>query len=87
MLSLLDGQAGVKKLDLPQTPKGAVEGLDISDERELAPDPQGIYALLRRVAVEWRRDPVSDADIAARFAEQPQMLCIVNSRAHARTYF
>lgn len=72
---------------LPQTPKGAVEGLDIDDERELAPDPQGIYAQLRRVAVEWRREPVSDADIAARFADQPQMLCIVNSRAHARTLF
>ena len=72
---------------LPATPKGAVEGLDISEDRELAPDPQGIYAQLRRVAVEWRRDPVSDADIAARFADQPQMLCIVNSRAHARTLF
>jgi CRISPR-associated endonuclease/helicase Cas3 len=72
---------------LPKTPGGAVEGLDISNERELAPEPLGLYAQLRRVAVEWRREPVSDADIAARFAEQPQMLCIVNSRAHARTLF
>ncbi len=72
---------------LPRTSKGALEGLDISDERELAPDQRELYTTLRRVAVEWRREPVSDADIAARFADQPQMLCIVNSRAHARTLF
>ncbi len=72
---------------LPKTSEGAVEGLDISDERELAPDPQGLYEKLRRVAVEWRREPVRDADVAARFADQPQMLCIVNSRSHARTLF
>src|SRR5690606_4491685 len=28
-----------------------------------------------------------DAVISARFAEQPQMLCIVNSRAHARELY
>lgn len=76
---------------LPQTPDmkrdGKREGLDIPDARELAPDPAGLYEKLKRVAVEWRREPVADGDIAARFAEQPQMLCIVNSRAHARDLF
>lgn len=72
---------------LPVAPKGQAEGLDISEERELAPDPKGLYEKLKRVQVEWQRDPVSDAEIAARFAEQPQMLCIVNSRAHARDLF
>lgn len=76
---------------LPQTATmkkaGQWEGLDIPHDRELAPDPQNLYARLKRVDVEWRHDPVSDADIAARFAEHPQMLCIVNSRAHARDLF
>lgn len=66
---------------------GAAYGLDIADERELAPDPAGLYARLRRVRVEYRRDPVRDAEIAARFGEREQMLCIVNSRAHAQALF
>ncbi|WP_431471159.1 CRISPR-associated helicase/endonuclease Cas3 [Sphingosinithalassobacter sp. LHW66-3] len=65
----------------------SAEGLDIPDERELAPDPPGLYRKLRRVGVEWSQTPMPDATIAARFAEQPQMLCIVNSRAHARELF
>ncbi|MDA5194522.1 CRISPR-associated endonuclease Cas3'' [Govanella unica] len=72
---------------LPLTKTKALEGLDISDERELAPDPRGLYTKLKRVKLDWRREPLSDADIAAGFAEQPQMLCIVNSRAHARDLF
>jgi CRISPR-associated endonuclease/helicase Cas3 len=72
---------------LPEAPQGAIEALDIPGERELAPDPPALYEKLRRVAVEWRRDPVADAEIVARFAERPQMLCIVNSRAHARDLF
>jgi CRISPR-associated endonuclease/helicase Cas3 len=62
-------------------------GLDIPDSRELAPDPAGLYQALRRVKVEWRRDPVDDQAIAARFAARDRMLCIVNSRAHAQALF
>lgn len=62
-------------------------GLDLPQERELAPDPAGLYARLRRVAVERLTGPVTDDIIAARFAEQPQMLCIVNTRRHARALF
>jgi len=72
---------------LPKSRKSALEGLMISDDRELAPDPKALYDKLKRVNVEWRREPVSDEEIAASFAEQPQMLCIVNSRAHARALF
>lgn len=64
-----------------------LEGLDIPDERELAPDPKALYTALRRVSVEWRQGTVADAEIAARFADRPQMLCIVNSRKHARALF
>lgn len=76
---------------LPQTrdmaAAGTREGLDIPAERELAPDPPALYRALRRVEVEWRQQPVADAEIAGRFADQPQMLCIVNSRGHARALF
>lgn len=66
---------------------GFPKGLRIPPERELAPDPAGLYAALKRVRVEVLPEPVEDATIAARFAEAPQMLCIVNSRAHARALF
>nr|WP_295662224.1 CRISPR-associated endonuclease Cas3'' [Polymorphobacter sp.] len=61
--------------------------LAIDDTRELAPDPRDLYDRLRRVTVERLAEPVVDAVIAARFAETPQMLCIVNSRKHARELF
>lgn len=62
-------------------------GLDLPAERELAPDPAGLYGKLKRVAVERMAHPVADEAIAARFAAQPQMLCIVNTRRHARALF
>ncbi len=61
-------------------------GLDIGTERELAPDPDDLYQRLRRVKVEVQAE-TSDEDIVCRFAEQPQMLCIVNTRSHARGLF
>jgi CRISPR-associated endonuclease/helicase Cas3 len=66
---------------------GFKNGFPIDDTRELAPEPKGLYARLKRVKVEHLTDPVTNETIAARFAEQPQMLCIVNSRAHARALF
>jgi CRISPR-associated endonuclease/helicase Cas3 len=62
---------------------GFKDGLDIPDDRELAPDPQGLYTALKRVIVE-HVGAVEDAAITARFAEQSRMLCIVNSRKHAQ---
>jgi CRISPR-associated endonuclease/helicase Cas3 len=66
---------------------GFKNGFPIDDTRELAPQPKSLYARLKRVTVEHLADPVTDETIAARFAEQPQMLCIVNSRAHVRALF
>jgi len=63
------------------------QGLDIPKDRELAPDPPALYTRLKRVAVERKEEPTSDDAIAVRFAEQPRMLCIVNSRAHAHDLF
>lgn len=62
-------------------------GFKIGEDRELAPDPRALYTALKRVTVDTLVEPVADAAIAARLAEQPQMLCIVNSRAHARALF
>lgn len=64
-----------------------VQGFDISESRELAPNPPALYARLRRVTVERLAEPVTDTVIAARFAEKPTMLVIVGSRAHARDLF
>lgn len=66
---------------------GFRNGLDIPDERELAPDPQGLYEAFSRRVVVRNEGPVGDAEIAARFAEQERMLCVVNSRAHAQALF
>ena len=57
--------------------------------RELAPDPARLHAALHRVNVRRVPAQVSDAEIAARFAavEAGQMLCIVNTRGHARALF
>ncbi len=79
-LRIMDGALPLNKLNQPQ-------GFDIGPERELAPDPAGLYAALRRVRVEVLPAPVHDETIAARFRDQPQMLCIVNSRGHAKTLF
>lgn len=62
-------------------------GFEVDEGRELAPEPKRLYTALKRVAVERRPDPTPDDTIAARFREQPQMLCIVNSRRHARDLF
>ena len=62
-------------------------GLDIPACRELAPDPVELYTRLQRVTVTRLQGPVTDTRIAERFAERPQMLCIVNARAHARALY
>ena len=82
-------QPALRKVDgaLPANVKGEAQGFDLDDGRELAPDPPSLYRQLRRVTVEHRREPVADAEIAARFGEAPQMLCVVNSRGHARDLF
>ena len=69
-----------------RTMDGFKKGFDIGDERELAPNPPELYAALKRVTLE-KRGPTDDETTAARFAEQTQMLCIVNSRKHARALF
>jgi CRISPR-associated endonuclease/helicase Cas3 len=77
-------QPALRVIDGFEKKKG---GFAIDDTRELAPDPQDLYRKLKRVAVERMPEPVADLAIAQRFAEQPQMLCIVNRRDHAQLLF
>lgn len=74
-------------LPLHRNAKREPQGFDIGPERELAPEPAALFAALKRVRVEVAPGPMEDAAIVARFAEQPQMLCIVNTRAHAKELF
>lgn len=62
-------------------------GFKIGAEHELAPDPKDLYRRLKRVHVEWRREPIPDSVAVERFAEREQMLCIVNNRKHAAALF
>lgn len=81
-------QPAFRKIDKAlRDAKGGAMGLDLPAGRELAPDPAGLYVKLRRVDVERMTAPVPDDAITARFCAQPQMLCIVNTRRHARLLF
>lgn len=81
-------QPALRKIDGAIRDKlGTPVGLNIEDTHELAPDPKGLYEKLKRVHVERRSEKIHDTEIAARFAEQPQMLCIVNTRLHAQELF
>ncbi len=61
---------------------GFKSGLD--KVRELAPNPPDLYRRLKRVTVSAIAEPLSDAALADRLLAEPQALCIVNSRRHAR---
>jgi len=60
------------------------DGLD--EVREIITDPVALYEAFRRVSVE-RLSDVSDEWLAASLNEQRQVLCIVNTRKHARVLF
>jgi CRISPR-associated endonuclease/helicase Cas3 len=58
------------------------QGLPLTPGRELAPDPERLHRLLKRVRLEWIGEK-SDDELAAALRETPRALVIVNSRAHA----
>lgn len=62
-------------------------GFKVDGSRELADDPKLLAKTLERVSVEWIAEPIEDEVIVNRFAQQQQMLCIVNNRRHARQLF
>ena len=54
--------------------------------RELAPAPQRLHETLKRTQMR-RVGRMADADLADRLNESPQVLCIVNTRRHARELY
>lgn len=56
------------------------------DVREIAPNPDSLYQRLKRVRVE-NAGEVDDDTLAAQLADNDQVLCIVNTRKHARELY
>jgi CRISPR-associated endonuclease/helicase Cas3 len=54
--------------------------------REIISDPAAHFAALKRVEIKYAGD-LSNAALAARLADHPQVLCIVNRRKHAQQMF
>lgn len=57
--------------------------IGVDGVREIAPDPPGLYSRLRRVEVE-DLGCLGDEELLERLAPEPKVLCIVNTRGHAR---
>ena len=67
-----------------RTEDGFFKNGGLDGVRELAPEPEALYRSLKRVTV-TRCPELLDLDaLAGRLAAEPQVLCIVNSRRHAR---
>jgi CRISPR-associated endonuclease/helicase Cas3 len=56
------------------------------DVYEIAPEPKRLYRAFKRVAVK-RLGELDDEALAARLRDHEQVLCIVNTRAHARELY
>ncbi|MFP4581898.1 MAG: CRISPR-associated helicase Cas3' [Desulfococcaceae bacterium] len=61
-------------------------GLDIPKEREMMPDSDSLYAHFQRVEAGFIGTK-ADEEIAARLREERQVLCVVNTRGHARKLY
>ena len=60
---------------------GGLQGVE-----ELAPNPQGYYQALKHTRIRDRGE-MDDTSLAACLRASPQVLCIVNTRRHARELF
>ena len=54
--------------------------------REIAPDPKRLYQTLKRVQI-IQREQMDDAQLAEQLGDSRQVLCIVNTRRHARELY
>lgn len=66
----------------PHLPCGFAEG----EVHEIIPDHAALYQAFRRVNIDCA-GALSDNQVIARILDNPQTLCIVNTRAHARRLF
>lgn len=58
----------------------------LTDVREIVEDPTVLESAFRRVEAKQLGD-IPDDDLASRLAQEPQVLCIVNTRGHARDLY
>jgi CRISPR-associated endonuclease/helicase Cas3 len=58
-------------------------GFDVSQDRELAPDPKALARRLERVTVVIHPEPLTDVELVNQIKPSDQVLVIVNSRRHA----
>ena len=67
---------------------GEAEGFPggFRDVRELAPDPGRLHRTLKRTRID-RQGTMDDAELADRLRAERQVLCIVNTRRHARELY
>lgn len=68
-------------LSTTETFKDGLEGV-----REIIPDPDELYTEFKRVQIETL-PVISDDELADRISDHEQVLCIVNTRGHARRIF
>jgi len=61
-------------------------GLDLGLEREIIPDPKSLYQRLRRVKIENIGEQ-TDSQIAEKLLNNEKVLCIVNTRKHAKLLY
>ncbi len=85
---VLDYGCSVVLCTATQPALGKREGFDrgLEQVREIAPNPEQLAAALRRVEV-TDAGTLDDAQLTARLAGQPQVLCVVNTRPHARAVY
>ncbi len=85
---VLDYGCSVVLCTATQPALGKREGFErgLEQVREIAPNPEQLAAALRRVEV-TDAGRLDDAQLAARLAGQSQVLCVVNTRAHARALY
>jgi len=75
-------QPALNETDDPETSfKGGLRGV-----REIAPKPKRLYQAFKRVEVQ-PIDELDDPALAARLRAHERVLCIVNTRAHARELY
>ncbi len=70
----------------PQLSKNEQLPEGFEDLRELAPQPKRLYESFRRTRI-VQRGPLGDSELAEGLTETPQVLCIVNTRRHARELY
>lgn len=68
-------------LSTSETFKDGLKGV-----REIIPDPVILYRIFKRVQT-VKLSPLSDADLAGRLSRHRQVLCVVNTRKHARLLY